>query len=133
MISQLDQSFDSKLFESGDDSWLGNYFPSPNLQFPLNDIISFKDLESEYTSGDWDEYFATQLPSSPVLPLVDVLEIEMDSVKSCTPLDTGPVEASDEICETVEAEELADGICEAIDTSVEAVESQVKVLKFIQL
>lgn len=101
MISLLDQTVDSKLLErcSLTDQQLSNNSlvpaeepnryspiedsclatasnnPASQCQDVLNDILSYNDLEKEYTSDDWDKYFAAQLPSP---PLDNVSEIEMD-------------------------------------------------------
>lgn len=52
--------------------------PASHCQVAFSDILNYNDLEKEYTSDDWDKYFATQLPSA----LVDVSEISMDVSES---------------------------------------------------
>lgn len=40
--------------------------PSSQCQLALNEILDYSELETEYTSDDWDNYFTTQSPSLPI-------------------------------------------------------------------
>lgn len=111
MISLLDETVDSELLErcplsdqqlSNDlsvptqvpnpcfpieDSCLATVSnnPASECQDELNDILSFNDLEKEYSSDDWDKYFATQLPC-----LQSEIEMDVPECHSLSNIGQGP-------------------------------------------
>lgn len=113
MISELSYRIDPELLDRcpfTEEQLTSNLVPTmtPNSCLPwnsnisndppeLHDFLSFNVLVKEYTSDDWDKYFAAQLPN----PFVDSSEKEMDHI-DCNSLVEAAQDANLNVSERVD-------------------------------